>query len=668
MTDRYRLGNVVYADGAGALHAAYDTQLARPVDVKVLRGRHATRERRRLEREARLLGGALHPALPRLIDARFDDESVWLVYHHVDGHTLAAEVSRARPSPARALEWARDIGSALHAAHAQGIVHTDLRPEVVLVSNPEGTPIVHGFGRARGRSEGTDEPRSTSGSVLELPLFVAPEILLGERADVRTDVFGVAALLYFMLTGRPPADVSDARSAADAIEHILRTPPPRLRGYSPNVAELVERGLARDPARRPASMLELNHALLRELGRDTDYPGSVTTGISLAPGDRVGDFLIETELGSGGFGRVYLAKDLNLQRDVALKLFVDRTARPQVEARALARVRHPNVVRVFGLFEHAEHAVLVSEHVPGASLDHRLAAGDRPSLPVLFAVLDQTLAGLEAIHAVGIHHGDLKPANVVVDADWNAKLIDFGLARVPGEADPSPQALTPAYAAPERITGEQGSAASDLYSFGIFAFELATGRLPFPADTPVAMMRAHVALRAPSVGEVAPTMAPLNELVARCLAKAPDSRPTATAARELLATARRPLTKARRILVVDDDADVGESLVDALTPLTCGGSVEVAHDGEVGLALARAGTFDVVLLDLQLPRRNGFEVLAELVATTLRPPPVIIVSGQASSEDWRLLSAMGAKAILFKPLDPRMLESLVLRVLSNVST
>jgi serine/threonine-protein kinase len=666
MTERYRLGDVVYADGAGALHAAYDTQLARPVDVKILRGRHVVRERRRLEREARLLGGALHPALPRLIDARFDDESVWLVYHHVDGHTLASEVSRARPSPTRALEWARDVGSALHAAHAQGIVHTDLRPEVVLVSNPEGSPIVHGFGRARGSSEGTDEPRSTSGSVLDLPLFVAPEILLGERADVRTDVFGVAALLYFMLTGRPPADVSDARSVADAIEHILWTPPPRLRGHSPNVAELVERGLARDPARRPASMLELNHALLRELGA-TDYPGSARTGLSLAPGDRVGDFLIETELGSGGFGRVYLAKDLNLQRDVALKLFVDRSARPQAEARAVARVRHPNVVRVFGLFEHAEHTVLVSEHVPGASLDQRLAADDRPSLPVLFAVLDQILAGLEAIHAVGILHGDLKPANVVVDADWNAKLIDFGLARVPGETDPSPQALTPAYAAPERITGELGGAASDLYAFGILAFELATGRLPFPADTPVAMMRAHVALPAPSVAEVASAMAPLDDLVARCLAKSPDDRPSATSARELLVAARRPLTKARRVLVVDDDP-LAESLVDTLTPLTSGGSVEVARDGEVGLALARAGTFDVVLLDLQLPRRNGFEVLAELVATTLRPPPVIIVSGRASSEDWRLLSAMGAKAILFKPLDPRLLESLVLRVLSNEST
>jgi serine/threonine-protein kinase len=665
---RYELGAVILSDGAGTLHAAHDRHLGRDVDVKVLRGRHPTRERRRMEREARLLGVARHPGLPTLLDARIQGEEALLVYNRVSTRTLADEVAASRPTRRQALEWTRQIASALQAAHAQGIVHSDLRPDVVLVPDAERSLVVHGFGRAR-TSDATDEHSSFS-EALDVPLYLAPEVLLDEPIDVRADVFGVIGLLRFLLIGAPPVDVSGARSPAEALERVLYGVRAPVEGVSIRLATLLDAGSAREPSRRPASMLEVLDVIASELGVRTDVPERTSDEPRLLPNQTVGSFRIRAELGRGGFGRVYLATDERLSRDVALKHFLDGRSKPELEGRALARVRHANVVRVYELFQHAGQTMLVHEHVPGESLDRRLAGGARPSPVVVGALLDQILAGLAAIHDAGIVHGDLKPANVVVDADWNAKLIDFGLATVDGEAAPKAGAITPAYCPPELASGSGArSPRSDLYSFGVLAFELATGRLPFELEHVTEMLLAHVRSTPPLVSSLVPSMAPFDALVAACLAKDPSARPASAAelrqrlARELRASIllRRP----RRFLVVEDDPLVAEVLVAQLDPFLHGGAVAVAHDGESGLALAMGEPFDVVLLDLKLPRRSGVELLAELRAATTELPTVVVVSGEASSDDWRLLASMGARAILFKPVDPILFETTIHRFLGS---
>lgn len=669
VTPRYDLGPVILSDGAGALHVAHDRRLGRDVDVKVLRGRRPERERRRMEREARLLGVAHHPGLPFLLDARIDGDDAVLVYHHASTRTLAEVVGVEMPSRRRALEWTMQIASALQAAHAQGIVHSDLRPDVILVPlERDRSLIVHGFGRARA-NDASDEP-STFGDGLEYPVYVAPEVLLGEQVDVRADVFGVLAVLRFLLTGAPPVDLTGTHNAAEALQRVLTGTWARVEGLSPRLDDLMTAASSRDPAHRPASMLQVIDALGRELGATTDAVGRTDDDRRLLPNDVIGDFQIRAELGSGGFGRVYLATDRRLSRDVALKHFLDGRSKPEVEGRALARVRHANVVQVYTLFSHDGQTMLVHEHVPGESLDRRLAEGTRLSPVVVGAVLDQILAGLSAIHGAGIVHGDLKPANVVVDDDWNAKLIDFGLATVEGEAGPGPGALTPAYCPPELAKGTGfRSWRSDLYSFGVLAFELATGELPFAHTSVPDMLRAHASESPKKVSALAPTMAPFDALIAACLQKDPSGRPqSAAAARAILARALRASTmfrRPRRFLVVEDDRLLAETLADQLAPFVTGGEVVVAHDGESGLAKALGGTFDLVLLDLRLPKQSGVELLAELRATTTELPTVVVISGEASSEDWRLLASMGAKAILFKPLDPILFETTIRRFLGS---
>jgi serine/threonine-protein kinase len=550
-------------------------------------------------------------------------------------------------------------------------VHSDLRPDVILVPpEHDRSLIVHGFGRARTTD---DDEQSTFGDELEYPVFLAPEVLLGEPVDVRADVYGVLAVLHFLLTGGPPVDLTGARNAEEALERVLTGTWARIESVSPRLGELMAAASSRDPRTRPASMLEVIDVLGRELGATTHAVGREAEAPRFMPSDVVGDFVIRAELGSGGFGRVYLATDRRLSRDVALKHFLDGRSKPENEGRALARVRHANVVQVYALFHHEGQPVLVHEHVPGKSLDRRLASGARPTPVVVGAVLDQILAGLSAIHDAGIVHGDLKPANVVVDDDWNAKLIDFGLATVEGQlgADGVPTgALTPAYCPPELAAGTGfRSWRSDLYSFGVLAFELATGRLPFVHSGVTAMLRAHLSESPSSVSTLAPAMATFDSLIAACLAKDPSARPpSAAAARKLLARALRAsvmFRRPRRFLVVEDDALLAETLQDQLEPFVTGGEVVLAHDGDVGLDLAVRERFDLVLLDLRLPRRSGVELLAELRATTTELPTVVVISGEASSEDWRLLASMGARAILFKPLDPILLETTIRRFLGS---
>jgi serine/threonine-protein kinase len=628
-----------------------------------------------MEREARLLGVAHHPNLPFLLDARVDGDDAVLVYHHTSTRTLASAAALARPSRRRTIEWTRQIASALQAAHAQGIVHSDLRPDVVLVPlERDRSLIVHGFGRARTND---DEERSTFGDELEYPVYLAPEVLLGEPVDVRADVYGVLAVLRFLLTGQPPVDLSGARNAEEALGRMLTGTWARVEGSSPRLDELMAAASSRDPKARPASMLEVIDVLDRELGAATHGVGRDADGPRFMPSDVVGDFVIRAELGSGGFGRVYLATDRRLSRDVALKHFLDGRSKPENEGRALARVRHANVVQVYALFHHEGQPVLVHEHVPGESLDRRLAARSRPTPVVVGAVLDQILAGLSAIHEAGIVHGDLKPANVVVDDDWNAKLIDFGLATVQGQlgaddasSGSSSGALTPAYCPPELAAGTGSrSWRSDLYSFGVLAFELATGRLPFEHSGVTAMLHAHISDSPSRVSALAPAMATFDSLIAACLAKDPSARPpSAAAARKLLAHAMRAsvmFRRPRRFLVVEDDTMLAETLQDQLEPFVTGGEVVLAHDGDAGLELALRERFDLVLLDLRLPRRSGVELLAELRATTAELPTVVVISGEASSEDWRLLASMGARAILFKPVDPILFETTIRRFLGS---
>ena len=206
-------------------------------------------------------------------------------------------------------------------------------------------------------------------------------------------------------------------------------------------------------------------------------------------------YRVEAEIGRGGMGTVYRAHDLLLDRDVAVKVLsasaVESRARLLREARATAKLNHPNIVSVYDAGESAGLAYIVMELAPG----HSLHTHPPETLDETVAIARQICAALEHAHAQGIIHRDLKPENVLLTNEGVAKLMDFGLARSLGAAHITQEGAiigTVFYLAPEQAQGQEVDGRSDLYSLGVMLYEFTTGQLPFMGDDPIAVISQHL--------------------------------------------------------------------------------------------------------------------------------------------------------------------------------
>jgi eukaryotic-like serine/threonine-protein kinase len=255
-------------------------------------------------------------------------------------------------------------------------------------------------------------------------------------------------------------------------------------------------------------------------------------------------------LGRGGMGVVYRARDSLLDRTVAVKILPAQYASDPVlvqrferEARAAARLSHPNIVAVFDTGQDRSARYIVMECVPGVSLAQLL--NERGALPVPEAVelAAQVADALAAAHAAGIIHRDIKPGNVMVEPSGVCKVLDFGIARAAADA-----ALTQTtsllgsapYMAPEAALGRPAETRSDIYSLGCVLYEMLTDRPPFRGDLPAAIISQHINVAPRPPSELEPAIpAALDALVVRMLAKEPANRPASAA--ELAAALRASL-------------------------------------------------------------------------------------------------------------------------------
>jgi hypothetical protein len=254
-------------------------------------------------------------------------------------------------------------------------------------------------------------------------------------------------------------------------------------------------------------------------------------------------------LGQGGMAKVYLARDGLLGRDVALKVmreeyaedgeFVERFER---EARAAASLSHPNVVQIHdrGCSEDGRYYI-VMEYVPGGTLKERVRAEGPVRSEEAAGLAAQIAGALGAAHGRGVVHRDVKSQNVLLAEGGRAKVADFGIARAASAASISRSSLilgTPNYMSPEQAEGKPVGPASDLYSLGVVLYEMLTGRMPFEAETPVAVSMKHVNEPAPSPREVNPDVPEAIEAITlRLLAKDPNER--YASAEELIEDLRR---------------------------------------------------------------------------------------------------------------------------------
>ncbi|MBE3041675.1 serine/threonine protein kinase, partial [Candidatus Bathyarchaeota archaeon] len=204
-----------------------------------------------------------------------------------------------------------------------------------------------------------------------------------------------------------------------------------------------------------------------------------------------GHYRINKILGRGGMGVVYLADDTRLKRPVALKflppgLALDEDIRRRfiIEAQAAAALSHPNICTIYEVDDQAEKAFISMEYVEGESLREKVAKGSLPFDQVLDIAL-QVCAGLVEAHKKGIVHRDIKSANIMLTANGQAKIMDFGLAKVAGTAMVTKEGSTMgtmAYMSPQQAKGEAVDARTDIWSLGVVLYELASGKLPFRGD------------------------------------------------------------------------------------------------------------------------------------------------------------------------------------------
>ncbi len=250
----------------------------------------------------------------------------------------------------------------------------------------------------------------------------------------------------------------------------------------------------------------------------------------------VGPYIIRHEIGRGGMGVVYLADDTRLSRRVALKALAPsvsrdggRRERLRQEARAAAALSHPGIATVYALEEIDDELYLACEYVPGATLRALLEPGPLPPAQVVDIAL-QLARALTAAHAHGVVHRDLKPENIVRTPAGVVKVLDFGIARV---ENLTPERLTragtilgtPAYMAPEQAEGRDVDFRTDLFSFGVLIYEMASGSNPFEAPTPASTIARILSVDPAALSEVSPAGPPkLDRIVATCLRKHPRER------------------------------------------------------------------------------------------------------------------------------------------------
>jgi eukaryotic-like serine/threonine-protein kinase len=261
--------------------------------------------------------------------------------------------------------------------------------------------------------------------------------------------------------------------------------------------------------------------------------GAVRHRGGLEPGAVFADrYEIQELVGRGGMGTVYRVRDKKLDEIVALKLLRVGTEKAAErffrEVRLARRVTHANVARTHDLGEHEGITFLTMEYVRGSSLDHVLDEHGKLDAKKTIRIGEQIASGLEAAHTAGVIHRDLKPANVLIGEDGRVVLTDFGIARA-ARVDTHTHETgalvgTPHYMSPEQIAGAPVDSRTDIYSLGIMLYELATGHLPFEAESPlaVAVMRMHQPPVDPRT--ICDVPDGLAELILRCLAREPDAR------------------------------------------------------------------------------------------------------------------------------------------------
>jgi serine/threonine protein kinase len=483
--------------GMGVVYRARQLSLNRLVALKLIRDSALASPERlarfRIEMEA--AARMRHPNVVSIHEIGEHQGRPYFAMEFVEGASLEAHLG-GRPQPVlQAADLLRTLARAVEHAHSQNIVHRDLKPSNILL-DASGAPKITDFGLAK-RLDSQSTALTEEGAVVGTASYMAPEQAGGRVREIgpATDLYALGALLYEMLTGRPPFL---ADSWQHVIEQVLHDEPPPLSRLRPDVPADLEticlKCLEKEPARRYASAAELAD----DLGRFLE--GKAVTAVPLSPAERLArlaardGYELVGEIGRGPRSTVYRARHGAISQPVALKVFTPPgCTREEWEARlragtdSWAGLAHPHIVTIqrTGWWDGAPYVAM--DLAPHGSLAGRLASQRFP-IPDALKLVEQLAEVVSYLHRQGVVHGNLKPSNVLFAGDGIPRVSDFrptgGLFQ--GELsieDSDPASL--AHVAPEVLSKPDAEPRphTDIYGLGLILYELLTGRSPFAAAT-----------------------------------------------------------------------------------------------------------------------------------------------------------------------------------------
>jgi len=520
----FRLDNLVALSSDRALYHGWDRVLKRHVSIRV----HLAAEapgRAWFMRETETLAQLDHPAIRHVYAAGEIASFAYRTANWIEGESLADALRRGpRPIP-QSMSLIRDLLAALEHAHARGIIMRRIVPSTLMI-NSGGQGVITDLRYSNWclpylPAMPTDDPSAA---------YMAPEVRAGEAGEPASDVYGVAANIYTALTGNPP-DPDPARIV----------PPRQQRQAIPAAVErVIVRALSRVPKNRYYTATEMLEDFVTDAGTFqvlAAAPVVTESGFERRLRRALGDdYELLEEIGAGGFGRVYRARDLALERDVAIKvLHPALTADPGVlerfrrEAQLAARLRHPNIVSIYDIMGRAGLTWYAMEFVPGSSLAQVIQRQGTFSIEQTERLLNEALSALEHAHSMGLIHRDLKPENMLIEPDGRLRITDFGLAlALRGGArfgGATSRSGTPQFAAPEQLLGERVDQRADLYSLSAVAYFALLGRPPFSGKTPEQILAKQTADDVPPLAaERRDVPRELEDVLRRALRSEPAER------------------------------------------------------------------------------------------------------------------------------------------------